>query len=326
MLKLIFFFFTPLLILGLFFYQGKGKKTLSSEEELYQQIGDIHHPSNDDYFLIQTYLEKGHRPLLDNLKDYETRLREFKLIGKRPDETPQFGRAFVNCSEEDRENCLILYASYNKNYPQALKRLLDSVMHSDYKGHVLYRIGGWPNTEEGDLTLTGVPYAFKPCFFKEAQKLGYQRVLWLDTSVTPLVSLNEQFCWIKQKGYLVVGNTHTVGPFFNELSARSLKTTLEESFAIPSVSAGIFGLDFSHEQARKALSLWYEAAKDPYAFFSARSDQNALSIILHQLEMTDWIAYDRIAEGKQKVSPSSIYLLDRKLAHKRERTKKQTRL
>jgi hypothetical protein len=119
-----------------------------------------------------------------------------------------------------------------------------------------------------------------------------------------------------------VGNTHNVGPFFNEFSACSLGTNLEKSFSIPSISAGIVGLDLSCDRAQKAFLLWYEAAQNPHVFFSARPEQNALSVILHQLEMGDWTGYDRVAEGQKNIKPTSIYLLDRKLAHKKERAKK----
>jgi hypothetical protein len=305
-----------LVSVGVMIYAWQSQHALSSEEKLYRRIKDIRHPQEKDFANIQAYLTKGDRPYLQNLKDYAPRARKFKLIGKRSGEGPKWERICVNSKEEERENCLILYASYNKNYPQALNKLLEHVSHSDYQGHILYRIGGWPNLEEGDLRLACVPYAFKVCFFKEAQRLGYKRVLWLDVSLTPLISLNEQFSWIEEKGYLAVGNVHAVGPFFNEEAARSLKTTLEESYSIPSVSAGILGLDLTQERPRKLLSLWHQAAKDPHAFFSARPEQNALSILLYQLEMRDWIGIDCLAERLEDIQTHSLYFLNRKFAHK----------
>jgi hypothetical protein len=296
---------------GLLFFAHK-RESLSIKK-LYSHTA----PTREDYLLIQHHLQHGKRPFLKYLKDCESGVRKFRLISKKPEKIPQFEKICVNCSENDRQNCIILYASYNRNYPAALKRLLGKIVASDYKGHVLYRIGGWPNTDGGDLPLAQVPYAFKVCFFREAQRLGYKKILWLDTAVTPLVSFDEQFSWIQQKGYLAVGNTHTVGPFFNQTAAKALGVKLEESFTIPSASAGILGFDLSQPHAQRALELWYEAARSPHAFFSPRSDQNALSIILHQLGMTDWIDYARVAEGEEKIVPSSLYLLDRHFAHRK---------
>ena len=40
---------------------------------------------------------------------------------------------------------------------------------SDYKSHILFQLGGWPNTEGGSLVLAHVPYVFKASILKEAQ-------------------------------------------------------------------------------------------------------------------------------------------------------------
>ena len=86
---------------------------------------------------------------------------------------------------------------------------------------------------------------------------------------------------------------------------------------------GILGLDFTHDLALQALCLWYEAVKDPHAYFSARPEQNALSIILHKLGMTEWIGYDFVAEGAAKITPTSVYLLDRRVSRKGKGSRKK---
>ena len=286
-----------------------------SECRLYRHIATIRHPTEANYRTIQDHLYRGRRPLLHYLKDYTSKARHVKLIGRHPHEMPQYGRVVVNTTEEDRDCCLLLYASYNKNYPAALYRLLECIKASDYRGHILFRVGGWPNAEGGDLLLSRVPYAFKVCFFREAERLGYKKALWLDTSVTSLVSLNDHFARIAEKGYLVVGNAHTIGPFFNKVAAKALKISLEESFSIPSISAGILGFDFSHALAQEALHRWYIAAKETPAFFSARPEQNALSVILYTLGMTDWIPGRQMAENREIVEADSLFVLDRKFAY-----------
>lgn len=289
-----------------FFFQEPAQ----SPEELYRKIRDLRHPTQRDYQQIQTYLEKGPRPLLSHMQDFKHAAKRFKLI----DAPPQSGVVHVHCGAEDRRNCILLYASYNRNYAQALKRLVEQIQNSDYEGHILYRIGGWPNAEGGDLTLAHVPYAFKVCFFREAERLGYHNALWLDTSIVPLTSLAPFFSQLQKQGYLACANTHPVGLFFNELAAQSFGITLAETHHIPSCSAGIFGLNLKHPLGKQALTLWHEKAKDPTAFYSARPEQNALSLILFQLGMTHWIDYDRLAESPNDITPASFFLLDRPFA------------
>ncbi len=281
--------------------------------EIYSQIQDIAHPTLCDYKFVQRYLSYGEREHLERLGDMQTAARAIKIIGNQVNEFPVSGSVNVNCDESDRENCIVIYASFNRNYPKGLQRLLEHIIRSDFRGHVLFRIGGWPNEEGGSLVLAHVPYAFKPSFFKEAQKEGFKRVLWLDCSVLPLVSLNAIFAMIAEKGYFVMGNAHKIGPYLNSEAAAYFGFTLAQTYQIPSCSAGLFGLDLTQEKPKLLLDLWYLAAFDKDAFFSPRSDQNALSMLLYQFQFSDLTPMTRMphAETNDPIQPDSLFYLDR---------------
>ncbi len=285
----------------------------SPPESIYRQIFDITHPTDSDYRFVQNYLLNGKRDNLYYLGNLQGWMRNIKLIGDSPEERPFFGSVHVNCNPNDRENCILIYASFNLNFPRGLKRLLKHIIDSDYKGHVLYRLGGWPNEEDGDLALAHVPYAFKPAFMKEAQKLGFKRLLWLDASVLPAANLNDVFAMIEDKGYMLFENGKTVGVSMNEEAAAYFGLTLEDTYKIPSCCGGFIGLDLTRRDCRTLLDLWHRAAYDRDAFFSFRSDQNALSILLNQLNMKDYYPLSRIphAEIGEKIQPDSIFFLDR---------------
>ena len=168
---------------------------LAAEEpvpKVYHQVSDISHPSFDDYLLIQNFLSTGERPLSE-LKDMEWIARNFQIVDPSDRKCISSDLAALRCPPESRENCVLMYSSFNRSYPKALRRTVNMIRSSDFSGHVMYRIGGWPNTEEGDLTLAHVPYAFKVCLFREARRMGFKRCLWLDSSIIPLVSLNTIF-------------------------------------------------------------------------------------------------------------------------------------
>lgn len=282
-----------------------------TEKIAYSQVRDIYHPQNEDYQAIQAFLSKGKRPDLARLQKSQKQMRDFCLIGKSAHEIPQEGIIAVNCGENEKTNCLLVYASFNKTYPQALKKLVDFVKKSDFKGHILYRLGGWPNVEEGDLKLAHIPFAFKPCFFREAQRLGYQRVLWLDPLMMPLVSLNRVFKELELKGYFALENGPTVGPDMNERSAAALKTTLAECAKIPSCSAEIFGVDFSNEKASHVVSTWYQSAHHPDAFFSSKADQNTLSVILYQHGLLQWHPASTLRNKHEPISENTLFQMVR---------------
>lgn len=278
---------------------------------IYSQIQDIFHPTAEDYRLVQNYLTYGEHENIEALYDRKTLIKTLRIIGEGEDQLPEQGMIAVNCSEEDRENCLITYASLNANFVRGVKRLVQSVQESDYKGHVLYWLGGWPNQEEGSLVLAHVPFAFKVAAFKRAQALGFKRVLWLDSSLVPTQSLNVVFDMIEQEGHFVCGNTHEIGWYINENTANYFGVPLEKTYSIPSCSAGIFGLDLQREVGKTILEQWYLAAHDKYAFFSARSDQNALTLILYQNGIRNYVPYSRISESSLWINGDTLFLLDR---------------
>lgn len=289
---------------------------------VYDDIADICHPTLDDYRHIQDYLTYGERNAIEWLKDYQPNARNFKIIGEDNDELPKYEMIAVNCSENDRENCVVAYSSFNKNYPRGLKRLVDYVQKSDFRGHIIYRLGGWPNVEGGSLVLAHVPYAFKVSALKEAERLGFKRAFWMDTAVLPVASLNDIFKMVEAKGFFVMGNSHHIGPYMNFAAADAFGLTLEDCFLIPSCSAGICGFDFTNKTGAKILTDWYHAAQNKVAFFSPRSDQNALSIILFKMGLSHKMcSVKRLAHQRNDINPDTLFLINREFVNELSLTK-----
>jgi hypothetical protein len=281
---------------------------------IYEELSSIYQPTVEDLHKVQGYLTHGERSIIHYLQDYEPNARNFKIIGTTPEEQPQYGDIAVNCDDSERENCLILYASFNKNYPRGLKRLVNFVKNSDFRGHILYRIGGWPNVDGGSLTLAHVPYAFKVSFFKEAQAKGFKRVLWLDTSILPVVSLNTICDMIQEAGYFSMGNSHNIGPYLTAPAIEAFGITLEQANQIPSCSAGITGIDFTTNVGRTIIDKWYAAAQNRVAFFSPRPEQNALSIILHSLGLK-LCPIERLANNRNAITSQTLLLIEREFVN-----------
>lgn len=280
--------------------------------EVYEQVSNLYNPTEEDYRLIQNYITHGERSIISRLQDYYPNARNFKIIGDTPEELPQQGLIAVNCDENQRENCVVLYASFNKNYPRGLKRLVNLIAQSDFKGHILYHLGGWPNVEGGSLRLAHVPYAFKVSALKEAEQLGFKRGFWLDTAIKPYVSLNAIFEIIEQKGYFIMGNSHMIGPYLHPDVANAFAIPFEETFQIPICSAGITGIDFTNKTGSQILHKWYQAACNPIAFFSPRSDQNALSIILYQMGLShQMVSIERLAHNPRQIRSDTLLLIER---------------
>lgn len=281
--------------------------TLFSMETIYLKISNLLNPSAEDYRILQNYLLNGERPYLDwlnryiqNPRDgfrYDIRVRDFRLL--KEDEDSIFEKVYFYKSPHDRDLCIISYASFNSWYPDRIKKLKDHLQKVEFQGHYLYRIGGWPNVEEGSLLLAHVPYAFKLCMFKEALSYGYRKIVWLDSSFMPLQDLSSLFKMIGEKGYLIVSDSNKFSNYINEKVLEYFNLSFNDSHNVEAIAAGIIGFDFTNENARKIFDTWYTAAWELDGFLSSRPEQNALAAILYKLnlpvtcKLTDICAWKR---------------------------------
>ncbi len=251
------------------------------------------HPMRRDYISIQKYISrKGRKELLllrkavaegGTLHDYHSRAKRFQFVGPRFWQTPKFRTITYDCPLEDRRVCVVSYASYNKHYPEGIQLIDKALKKIGFRGHFVYRIGGWPDLEGGSLKLAHVPYAFKPCFLRELTRLGYQAVLWLDASIRPLKNIDPVFARIRDAGYFFYPSGHTIEQYCCEEAMQALGVAPLEASKIPSMAAGIFGINLSHPLGEEIAKKWYEAAVLEIPFFSARAEQNAMSMILYRM-------------------------------------------
>lgn len=299
------------------FFLSKLLASPNGDPDFYSHIKNINNPTKKELKILQEKILRYPRPILDKMPTTGFIPREFRFLGPPPYEFGEHKLVLFNSNNFEKENCIIVYSSFNKNYPLGVKRLVDAIGKTDYVGHLYYRIGGWPNISNGDIRLVHVPFAFKPCFLKEIQQLGYKRVLWLDSSLLPApgFSLNLIFQMIKKIGFFILSNAHKIGPYMNEECANVFGLTLAETHKIHSCSAGIIGLDFSNHFACSLLDAWHKAAYDPFAFFSDRSDQNVLSILIHKMELEHALIPIHLL-GRLDDPEGSVLLIDRSYVKK----------
>lgn len=255
---------------------------------LWSLIPDITHPTLEDYRNIEHYLSQGKRPYLEQLTDLDRliRIRHLRLVGQGG-QMPLFEVHSLNLQKNSARRCVLLYASYNGIYPQKAYRALEDLRRCGYSGHVLLRIGGFPNLDHGGLKICHVPYAFKVAFFKEAQRLGYKEVLWLDTAMHPLTDLEEIFSIIEQKGHFFteVGflsdnrNTHLPA------AAASLQVTTDLYSIIPHLSSSVMGFNMEHPKSVRLIDDWLEAAERVYPFITCWPEELSVSIIAWRMNL-----------------------------------------
>lgn len=209
---------------------------------------------------------------------------KINIISESMSTVPLLQRLIINTSPEDRECCIITYVSYNKSYTTLLEQQIARLKQT-FRGHVLYRIGGWPNMESGCLSHCDVPYGFKACAFKEALELGYKKILWLDSLVEPLKDLTPIFDHIEKQTCVYRYSFFPFNDHVNQEILNDFQLSFEETKNYSHIAAGILGFNFKSKIAVAVINEWHDSVERKRSFYGNFHDQIPLSIILHKYHL-----------------------------------------
>jgi hypothetical protein len=256
---------------------------------LWNSLSDINNPSLDDYLKFEKYLTFGRRPYLDILfqkaidnkwisEDKLDRsiyrayriLQGFKFVGSKGELPVKKIVPIGGVSLEDRSRCIVMFSSYNndakffnEHYPTKMNAVIRDLEEEGYKGHVLCYLGGYPMLAQGGLHLAHVPYSFKILALIEASQMGYQDVLWVDTSVHPANDLSKVFSTIEKTGYFLLYSGVDVQYDYNygllpDSTVKSCGLTISDLSNIPHIVATIMGISFRTPFQHDFLNDWYQ--------------------------------------------------------------------
>lgn len=124
----------------------------------------------------------------------------------------------------------------------------------------------WTDVPKGSPKHSDVPYAFKAYALKEAS-FGVDLIMWMDSSICPLRSLEPVWHRILVDGYFIPSNP---GMFNYEWTADSAYADLfpdweiekarEVSKGIPHCSSSVFGMDLNTETGRQVFFHFWRLA------------------------------------------------------------------
>ena len=261
------------------------------------QISNWFHPTSQDYEILQNYLSFAYRPELQYL-NYpgttwrEERIRNFKLIDMNG--SPKFGVLHLNGSPSNKENCIVTYVSCDERYESHLDKLIHQLKSIGFDGHVIFRVGGWPNTEEGSLQFFDVPYAFKVYSILEAKRLGYKNCLWIDSCHLPLKKLDPIFKHIDEHGVflfiqadpLTLTATVDVTGYIQEFAARALANiSVLEFCRLPVATSAVVGLDVTSDRGLKILYAWQEMIESKLGCLSFIPEMAPLFVLVDRFKL-----------------------------------------
>lgn len=255
-------------------------------------------PTRDDFQLIETYLRNRQERIRENLSaDYyilpnqldgyvSYRLGRTKIIDH---EEPKLIKVYFGNNPDDRECCIISYAGCQhggRNYENGLKIIIKALEKLKFKGHLIYRLGGWPSLSKGRLRYADVPYAFKPFMFEEVKQMGYKHILWLDSCCVPINDLSPIFSCLEKNGYCYYQDGIESSERLENWSFVREHLNAPQQQKYINVITQIVGISSTHQTGQTLLNEWIDAACHKLPFLNPTGDQMCLLFLInkHQLK------------------------------------------
>lgn len=192
-------------------------------------------------------------------------------------------------------------------YASISKRLEKSLVDTGFTGDSIILAGSLP---DGSQTHENNPYAFKIYAFENALKLGYKKILWLDSSFYAVKNIQPLSDYITENGFHFFKTGYNLAQSCNDRTLNFAGITRDEAEHITEYASGAVGFDFSKEICVNVYNYWKylmqkgmfkgsrvhdNQSQDPRFLFH-RQDQSCLTIAMHKYGMkmkedTEFIAY-----------------------------------
>lgn len=251
-------------------------------------------PTVEDFQIIENYLRNRQRRIAGNLADQQYVISSFVdgwtayRVGKTiiTDGTePKLVKIDFGNDPNQRERCIICYISCGhggRNYENGLAVMIKALEKVNFKGHLIYRVCGWPSLSKGRLHYADVPYAFKPFMFEEVKDMGYRNILWLDSCFIPIKELSAIFSCLEKNGYCYYNEgTDTQDNLEPWDYIRQALNAPQQSEYL-NVITQIVGISCTHPTGLALLEEWTRAACAKLPFLNHSADQLCFSYLINK--------------------------------------------
>jgi hypothetical protein len=105
-----------------------------------------------------------------------------------------------------------------------------------------------------------IPYAFKPYAINEIKKKGFEIVIWMDSPVYCIKSIDKFIEYININGFIFFDNLgYTIGDYTSDDCLNNYSMNRDESFKHQMIMACLMGFNFKNEKANKLFKEYLKA-------------------------------------------------------------------
>jgi hypothetical protein len=273
----------------------------------------------EDYINIHKQLKEiDIDPLLRELYSYKNTFYEYDdfkgrcttgLRQKLIDETEQIlpeKKLYKIGNPTDSKNCIVCCTPFareniecDKNIDSksryiASQQIINSLEEVGYNGHFYLFNGGFPTPTGREMKYVGVPYCFKIFMMLEATKLGFEKVIWIDSGCYAINNPQRLFDTLDNQETLFLSFNHCnnydsmVFPRTINLLNLITDTNLHDASYVLTI---VFGLNMNSDIIGRIIAEFYEMVELGFPFLSIFPEEIVLTSLFNKPEYKHLIYY-----------------------------------
>jgi hypothetical protein len=191
----------------------------------------------------------------------------------------------------------------------ASKNIRTSLENTGFNGYFYLFNGGFPNPTGTEMKYAGVPYCFKIFMMLEAQKKGFDKVIWIDSGCYALNNPESLFELLYKDDAVMKtidsNNNYTAMVFQNtiEMLNRITKCNMRNAIYLETI---VFGLNMDSTRVKELIKEYYNMVRLGYPFFSIFPEEIVLSALFQKEEYKGLITSNQLIKGKLQIHEKNM--------------------
>lgn len=281
--------------------EDKEEYTIEDYRNIHKQLKE----KNIDDILKDLYSSKNNLYGYDDFKNRCTTGLRQKLIEEDESVLPE-KKLYKLGNYQDSKNCIVCCAPFsrenidfdknidNKSRLIASQQIIKSLEEVGYDGYFYLFNGGFPTPTGQEMKYVGVPYCFKIFMMLEAKKLGFEKVIWIDSGCYAVNNPKKLFDILDCEDTLFYSvrnhNNYDAMVFQRTINLLNVitDTNLHEASYVLTI---VFGLNMKSEIIEKLISEYYEMVELGWPFLSIFPEEIVLTSLFNKPEYKHLIYY-----------------------------------
>jgi len=248
---------------------------------------------NLDTFLDFLYQKENLEMSLNNIKGRTTKGICQNIIDPSNNIVPK-PQLFKLGDGGDGKNCFVCCTVLFDDRFNASKSIIKSFEELNYNGHFMLLNGGFPNPTGKEMKYIGVPYCFKIFMMLEANKLGFENIIWIDAACYAINNPESLFEVLKKEDAI-----------FRAFNPNTFHTNLYNKIVFPKtiellnnlcdrnvmndvlVNSIVFGLNFCSPRIIEFVNLYYYMVNLGLPFLSEFPEEIVFNSIFNKPQYLD---------------------------------------